>query len=204
MITTYIDVIRHGEPVGGRVFRGHTDHRLTELGVRQFQQRIERMGHQWHQVVSSPLLRCRQSAEQLAVTQDIPLRIEPNFAEIHFGEWENQQVDKVMAEQSISQLWQDPMSFCAPQGEPTAALQERTMLAWQTILNTSPGQRVLVVTHGGVIRVLAQRLLELTSNAMNMLSLPHAAVMSFKVILAEYQGEQQQWISLESMDGTEL
>lgn len=204
MLTTYIDIIRHGEPAGGRVFRGHTDHRLTELGIQQFKQRVDRLGHRWDCIVSSPLLRCKQSAELLAAEQGIPLRIEPNVAEIHFGEWENQQVDKVMAEQSISQLWQDPMNFCAPNGEPTVALQERTMLAWQKILSTHAGKRTLVVTHGGVIRVLAQRLLELTPNAMNMLSLPHAAVMSFKVISAEYQGEQQQWISLESMDGTEL
>ena len=62
MITTYIDIIRHGEPVGGRVFRGRTDHCLTERGCEQFQQRIERLGQHWQHVVSSPLLRCKQSA----------------------------------------------------------------------------------------------------------------------------------------------
>lgn len=204
MITTYVDIIRHGEPAGGRVFRGHTDHKLTEQGIEQFKQRTERMGCQWQQVISSPLLRCRQSAELLAQEQNIPLTIEPKLSEIHFGEWENRSVDTVMAEQSISQLWQDPMNFCAPQGEPTAALQERTLVAWQELLKAHQGKRILVVTHGGVMRMLAQHLLELTPNAINKLSLPHAAVMSFKVIETEYEGEQQQWLSLESMDGTEL
>lgn len=204
MITTYVDIIRHGEPEGGRVFRGHTDHHLTELGIEQFNQRIQRLGHNWQQVISSPLTRCKQSAELLATAQNIPLHIEPNLAEIHFGEWENQCVDAVMAEENISQLWQDPMNFCAPQGEPTAALQKRTLLAWNDLLKAHQGQRVLVVTHGGVIRMLAQHLLELTPSAMNKLSLPYAAVMSFKIIEAEYQGEQQQWISLVSMDGSEL
>lgn len=204
MISTYIDIIRHGEPEGGRVFRGHTDHRLTALGVEQFNQRIKRLGHSWQQIVSSPLLRCKQSAELLATAQNVPLHIEPKLAEIHFGEWENQCVDKVMAEESISQLWQDPMNFCAPQGEPTAALQQRTVQAWQDLLTAHQGKRVLVVTHGGVIRMLAQHLLELTPSAMNRLSLPYAAVMSFKVIEAEYEGKQQQWLSLVSMDGSEL
>lgn len=27
-----IDLLRHGEPVGGNVLRGRTDHELTELG----------------------------------------------------------------------------------------------------------------------------------------------------------------------------
>lgn len=204
MITTYVDIIRHGEPEGGRVFRGHTDHHLTELGIEQFKQRTQRLGHTWQQVISSPLTRCKQSAELLATAQNIPLQIEPNLAEIHFGEWENKCVDTLMAEENISQLWQDPMNFCAPQGEPTAALQQRTLLAWNDLLKAHQGQRVLVVTHGGVIRMLAQHLLELTPSAMNKLSLPYAAVMSFKVIEAEYQGEQQQWISLISMDGSEL
>lgn len=204
MITTYIDIIRHGEPEGGNVFRGRTDHSLTELGIAQFQQRTQGLGHRWQQVVSSPLMRCQQSAELLAAAHSIPLSIEPNFAEIHFGEWENQSVDKVMAEENISQLWQDPMNFCAPQGESTAALQQRTLQAWQQLLKDHQGNRVLVVTHGGVMRVLAQHLLELAPNAMNKLSLPYAAVMSFKVIEAEHEGQRQQWISLVSMDGTEL
>ena len=204
MITTYIDIIRHGEPEGGNVFRGRTDHSLTEVGIEQFQQRVNRLGHRWQQVVSSPLTRCKHSAELLATAQSIPLHIEPNFAEIHFGEWENKCVDTVMAEENISQLWQDPMNFCAPQGEPTAALQQRTLLAWQQLLKAYQGHRVLVVTHGGVMRVLAQHLLELAPHAMNKLSLPYAAVMSFKVIEADYEGHPQQWLSLVSMDGSEL
>jgi alpha-ribazole phosphatase len=204
MITTYIDIIRHGEPVGGKVFRGHTDHCLTERGIEQFQQRIKRLGYNWQQVISSPLLRCQQSAHWLAQEQDIPLHIEPNLAEIHFGKWENQNVAKIMAEEDISQLWQDPMNFCAPQGESTAALQQRAVLAWHDLLKTQQGKRVLVVTHGGVIRMLAQHLLELTPSAIKKLSLPYAAVMCFKIIETEYEGEQQHWVSLESMDGTEL
>ncbi len=204
MITTYIDIIRHGEPVGGKVFRGRTDHCLTERGIEQFQQRIKRLGYNWQQVITSPLLRCQQSAHWLAHEQGIGLQIEPKLAEIDFGAWENQAVATVMAREDISQLWQDPMNFCAPQGEPTAALQQRAVLAWHDLVKTQQGKRVLVVTHGGVIRMLAQHLLELTPSAINKLSLPYAAVMSFKVIETHDEGQQQHWVSLESMDGTEL
>ena len=204
MITTYIDLIRHGEPVGGKVFRGQTDHCLTERGLEQFQQRTQSLGRRWQQVVSSPLLRCKQSAELLAAAEAIPLHIEPNLSEIHFGDWENKAVAQVMAEHNISHMWQDPMNFCAPQGEPTQALQQRSVLAWQQALSDYQGQRVLMVTHGGVIRMLAQHLLELTPNASNKLSLPYAAVMSFKIIDVDYEGQAQQWSSVESMDGREL
>ncbi|HKM27215.1 MAG TPA: histidine phosphatase family protein [Thiopseudomonas sp.] len=204
MKTTYIDIIRHGEPEGGNVFRGRTDHRLTARGIEQFQQRVQRLDCEWNTVISSPLSRCKQSAELFATEHNLPLHIEANFAEINFGAWENRCVDTVMAEENISQMWQDPMNFCAPQGEHTAELQQRTLIGWQDILKNHAENRVLLVTHGGVMRVLAQHLLELAPNAMNKLSLPYAAVMSFKVIESQYQGEQQQWVSLVSMDGTEL
>lgn len=204
MITTYIDIIRHGEPEGGNVFRGRTDHPLTPRGIEQFQQRTECLGHSWNQVVSSPLSRCRQSAHLHATAHGIPLHIEPNFAEIDFGAWENKCVDTVMAEENISQLWQDPMNFCAPDGEHTTALQQRSLLAWEQLLQTHQGQRVMLVTHGGVMRVLAQHLLELAPSAMNKLSLPYAAAMSFKVIDSHHEGQPQRWLSLVSLDGNEL
>ena len=204
MKTTYIDVIRHGEPAGGRVFRGHTDHPLTELGIKQFKQRVQRLGYRWDQIVSSPLKRCRQSAELLSNEQNLPLKIDEHFSEIHFGDWENMLVDKVMEQENISHMWNDPMNFCPPQGETTVALQQRVIKGWHKLLEDYQGQRVLVVTHGGVIRMLAQYLLEINRLALTKLSLPHAAIISFKVISTEYQGENQQWVSLEAMDGTEL
>ena len=38
----WVDLIRHGEPEGGDVFRGHSDHPLTELGWQQFWERIDK------------------------------------------------------------------------------------------------------------------------------------------------------------------
>lgn len=204
MQTTYVDFIRHGEPEGGQVFRGHTDHRLTVLGHQQFKQRIATTEQNWQVILSSPLLRCFESAEILAKTLDIPLVVEPDLAEIHFGDWENRAVDEVMAEHNISQLWQNPMDFCAPQGEHTQALQQRCVAVWQDIVERYAGQRVLVVTHGGVMRVLAHHLLELTENSINKLSLPYAALMRFKLIETTYQGEAQQWLNLLNLDGSDL
>lgn len=204
MRTTYIDFIRHGEPEGGLVFRGQTDHALTELGRRQFEQRIATTAQDWQVIISSPLQRCLESAEALAKRLSIPLEIASNFSEIHFGQWENRVVAEVMQEHNISEMWQNPLSFCAPEGEHTQTLQKRSIQGWQEILAKHSGKRVLVVTHGGVMRVLAHYLLELSEGSINKLSLPYAALMRFKLIENDYQGETQQWLTLLNLDGSEL
>ena len=115
-IVTFLDVIRHGEPEGGEVFRGRTDHRLTDNGRRQFQQRLERNPGDWQRVVSSPLSRCSESAERVAGQSGLTLHIDERWAEIDYGAWENVPIKEIMsAEQThVRQLWEDPMNFCAP------------------------------------------------------------------------------------------
>ena len=56
---TLIDLLRHGEPEGGRAYRGHSiDDPLSETG---WQQMWAAVGYHkpWEQIVSSPLQRCQ-------------------------------------------------------------------------------------------------------------------------------------------------
>ena len=60
---TWVDLLRHGEPEGGRRYRGAQDDPLSERGWRQMHASgIE--GAQLTGVVSSPLRRCRAFAER--------------------------------------------------------------------------------------------------------------------------------------------
>lgn len=208
MSVTIVDVIRHGEPEGGSVLRGRTDHPLTERGIRQFQQRVERISQgqaSWQRIYSSPLMRCQQSAQWLADHYRLPLIIEPQLVELDFGDWENKPLAELAANESdMAKLWQDPLNFCAPNGESVQALQQRILQQWQQHLAQHQGQQILWVCHGGVMRVLAQRLLQLTPEGMNRLAIPYAAWLRFRVQHTEHQGQAQQWVSLEQMDGSEI
>ncbi len=203
---TRIDIIRHGEPEGGNVFRGRTDHALTALGQWQFEQRITRHRSAWQRVISSPLQRCRQSAQALAQQLQIPLHIDERWTEIDYGDWENQPVDSIINDpaQDARALWEDPLNFCAPQGEPVTALQQRVLAAWDSALSEHAGEHLLVVCHGGVMRVLAQHLLQLAPQAMNRLAVPYAGLLRFRIDHSEYQGKPQRWITLEHLDGNDL
>ncbi|MEK6748901.1 MAG: histidine phosphatase family protein, partial [Pseudomonadota bacterium] len=38
--TTVVDMIRHGEPVGGKRYRGHRDDPLSDIGWRQMREAV--------------------------------------------------------------------------------------------------------------------------------------------------------------------
>ena len=68
--TAFFDLIRHGEPAGGPMFRGSKDDPLSDTGWQQMNAAI-RDDDQWDVIITSPLLRCRLFAEQLAEQRQI-------------------------------------------------------------------------------------------------------------------------------------
>lgn len=204
MKTTYIDVMRHGEPEGGDVLRGRTDHALTEKGWRQAETRIQTVPEsQWDVVISSPLSRCSAFAESLSQQHNIEYKQVPEWREIDYGDWENQPTKMVWKQHAshVQKMWSDPMAFCAPNGEAVKDFAERIMAAWQTILTQHQGQRVLVVCHGGVMRILLQHLLHMHPKAMSRFRIPFAALSQFVV---DHDEQDQHWVSLINHHGNEL
>lgn len=201
-IVTHVDVIRHGEPEGGDVFRGRTDHALTERGRIQFTERLQRNPGLWQRIISSPLQRCQESASTLAGELSLECDIDERWAEIDYGSWENIPIADIMSgEQThVRQLWEDPMNFCAPGGEPVPSLQQRVVAAWEDAVTEHSGSHMLVVTHGGVMRVLAQHLLTLAPEAMNRLGIPYAGMLRLRVD----EDEGKRWVTLIGLDGAEL
>ncbi len=206
MQTTWIDLIRHGEPEGGNVFRGRTDVVLTARGQAQFDCRIARHQTAWQAIYSSPLQRCRASAETLAEQLALPCVLRPEWQEMDFGDWENRLVSDIYAEhgEHAQRLWQDPLSFCAPNGESVPDFQQRILNAWQDLLLQHRGERVLVVCHGGVLRVLLQQLLDMPAIAMNRFALPYASFVRLRVDHSDDDAAPSDWLSLALLDGNEL
>lgn len=55
---------------------------------------------------------------------------------------------------SLGLFWADPYSFTPPQGEPVAAFAARVLAAVARLQAAYAGGRVLLVSHGGVMRLL--------------------------------------------------
>ena len=71
--------------------------------------------------------------------------------------------------ETLARFWDDPAAHAPADAEPLARFAARVLTAWHSIVRDHPSQRVLLVTHGGVIRVIlchvsrrpVERLLEL-------------------------------------------
>jgi len=165
--TTIVDLLRHGEPEGGKRFRGQRDDPLSELGWRQLWDAVGNDAP-WQEIVSSPLQRCAAFAEALATRHGLPVRLEPAFKEIGFGSWEGETPEAIRQRyaEEYRRYRADPLRFMPPGAEPMAAFMERVARAWDTLLATRRGRRVLIVCHAGVVRAVLAAVLGVTPAAL--------------------------------------
>jgi alpha-ribazole phosphatase len=154
MTTTTLDFLRHGEPVGGKKYRGQTDDPLSEKGWTQM--RAATAGDKpWSAIISSPLSRCSAFAEWLSEDIALPLHYDSRLAEVGFGEWEGQTAEQLKRRDpdAILNFKLDPVAN-RPQGaEALADFYGRVIAAYEEIHQRHTGQHVLVVAHAGVIRM---------------------------------------------------
>jgi broad specificity phosphatase PhoE len=155
----WFDLLRHGETEGGQRYRGVTDDPLTDAGWEQMWRAVRGKGL-WDRIVTSPLERCAAFAEALATRHAIVLEVDERWREIDFGAWEGHTVEELMAQdpQALQRFWHDPVAHPPPGGERLAAFRDRVLTAWLELVSRCRGERVLIVTHGGPIRVVLSHL----------------------------------------------
>lgn len=155
-MTLHVDILRHGEVAGGACFRGVQDDPLTPAGLAQMRARLESAATGWDMVVTSPLQRCAAFATEFARPRAMPLAVEPGFAELDFGQWEGRTARDIMDDTPdlLTRFWENPMATTPPDGEPLADFAQRVLRAWLVLVAAYRGRRLLVITHGGVMKVL--------------------------------------------------
>lgn len=180
---TTIDLLRHGEPVGGRMLRGSTDHPLSETGWQQVTDAVMRHTVDgrppYDAVVTSPLMRCREFALWLGEEFELPVQIEDDLAELHLGQWEGKTHAEVFSEEGtapMSAFWNSPETVSPPQGEAIDAFDSRLAEVWRNLLANPPGKHVLVVAHLFVCNGLLRQVLEQPLGRVLAMDLPYAAM----------------------------
>lgn len=104
-------------------------------------------------IVASPMLRCRESCEILFSDQHI--EFDENLQEIDFGRWEGLNFNEIVLKDSAYvddwANWSPEFSF--PEGESIGHFIGRVQQVADRIISLAE-DKVIVVTHGGVIRAL--------------------------------------------------
>ena len=156
-------LLRHGQSTwnaDGR-WQGHADPPLSPLGEEQARDAARRLAPgQFSRIVASNLRRARQTAEILAEALGLPVALDPDLREIDVGDWQGLTRAEIDAQAPGALAdWSEGRSESTPGGETRTHLTDRARAALlRAAAAASPGDRVLLVSHGALIRNLDRRL----------------------------------------------
>lgn len=155
---THLLAIRHGETawnVDTRI-QGHLDIPLNDQGRWQ----AERLGRALaardplDAIYTSDLSRAHDTARAIARHTGAPLALHAGLRERGFGSFEGQTYDDIARQRpEESELWRqrDPDWRPPDGGESLVQVRERIVRTLHEIVARHPGQRIVLVAHGGVM-----------------------------------------------------
>jgi alpha-ribazole phosphatase len=177
-----LDLLRHGETELGGGLRGSLDDALTANGWTQMRAAVVD-GGPWDRIVSSPLQRCARFAAELGEQLNLSVRLDKDLQELHFGAWEGQSAAALMETdaEALGLFWADPYGFTPPQGEPVSAFSARVLAAVARLHAAYAGERILLVSHGGVMRLLLAQARGLPREQLLNVEVGHGALFALTV-----------------------
>jgi probable phosphoglycerate mutase len=173
-------LLRHGQtPMSvEKRYAGTSDVPLTDVGAGQADAAAKRLASaDLDVIVTSPLLRARQTADAVASAVGASVVVDEGFRETDFGDWEG------LTFAEVRERWPDEMaawladpSVAPPAGESFVTVRERVRAALDRVLARYPSRRVLIVSHVTPIKTLIALALEAPPVALYRMHLDVAAL----------------------------
>jgi broad specificity phosphatase PhoE len=153
---TLFTLVRHGETSAntGGVWHGATDTPLSERGLRQAERVAAHLAQRHADargLYTSPLERARHTAEAIERATSLPARIEAGISEYDLGSWEGKTYASLLKEHQLWQNMQRDPDFAPHGGESARDVVARFLATLEGIAERHPGERVIVVSHGGAM-----------------------------------------------------
>ena len=154
---------------------GRTDQPLTELGLQQARLLAERTKDLKIDVIlSSPLLRARQTAEPTAALHGLEILVDDRLIEQDYGIYEGvSRFDEGFLANKRH------FAFRYPGGESMMDVAARVYSLLEEIRETYAGQNVLLLCHGGICRVIRTYFEDMTNEEYFHYSEENAAVREY-------------------------
>lgn len=155
-------IIRHGETSWNKEkkLQGRKDIMLDADGLRLAELTGEGMKDiDFDLVISSPLIRAKQTAELVMAGRQLPMITDKRMIEMSFGKWEGESVrnSTVLPADYVDKFYNDPY-HCpkAPGGEDFHDVLKRTADFYQSLVNNRAYENatILISTHGAASRCL--------------------------------------------------
>jgi probable phosphoglycerate mutase len=139
---------------------GHGDPALDPVGVKQAELLADRLQHEdIAAIYVTTLGRTHETAAPLAERLGLTPVVEPDLREVFLGEWEGGEfrARAVAGDPLFQQIFTDERWDVIPGAEAHDAFDERVWRGFQRIVAAHADQRVMVVSHAGVIGQLLHR-----------------------------------------------
>ncbi|MDO6447203.1 histidine phosphatase family protein [Colwellia sp. 1_MG-2023] len=169
-----IYLLRHGKVSGEAALYGKTDVEvLPEINL-QIAKQFAALNLPIDAVITSPLIRCASLAQLIGTTLQRPVSAMAQLKEMDFGLYDGIAFDQLHQDkgiwQQLERFWQNPVQHPLPNAELLTGFSYRVINAWQAIIAdvikpTVAGEQstdnILLVCHGGVIRMILAHLLNI-------------------------------------------
>ncbi|MYS65258.1 bifunctional RNase H/acid phosphatase, partial [Streptomyces sp. SID5473] len=181
---TTLVLLRHGEtaltPEKRFSGSGGGDPELSPVGRRQAEAVAAALAARGtvQEIVSSPLRRCRETAEAVAARLGLDVRIEEGLRETDFGAWEGLTFAEVQQRHPEDLAAWLSSAKAAPTGggESFTSVSRRVSAARDRLIARSPGRTVLLVTHVTPVKTLVRLALGAPPESMFRMELSAASV----------------------------
>lgn len=156
---TTVIFVRHGQSTANldRVFAGHTNAPLTDLGKTQAENTAKFLkNYPICAIYSSDLARSMQTAEPTGKLHNLPVIPDRELREIYAGEWEGRSYDELMEKYTDSYTtWRTDCGRAHPEGgESTLELGTRVSREVERLIEAHRGECFAIFTHATPIRLM--------------------------------------------------
>lgn len=151
--------MRHGQINSNlnHVYSGRSDEPLNKRGLEQAYEAINLVARaEIDRIICSPLARTTQTANIIAIANNLDYQSDDAFVEMAFGPWEGKSESWIKQRYPIEwALWnRAPHQLQMPRRETLLELQNRVMRRIHKIAATEPAANILVICHVAIIRVV--------------------------------------------------
>ncbi len=178
-------LMRHGETHWNREGRvmGRNPVELSENGRAQVQAAtLLARSLQPDLIVTSPLIRARQTAEIVAsAIGGIEITEDPAIAEVSYGRWEGMTYKELVNDPHYAVYRESPVNYPTPGGETIPDVQARGVAAVHRAIEAHPGCRILFVSHGDIIRTVLCYFLGLDLKFFHRVRIDNAALSGIQI-----------------------
>lgn len=156
-------LVRHGEAENNVLgilnsFSGQTEYLLTAHGRSTIQLTAQFLqSHQPHFIVSSPVLRTRETALIIQDVLGIPLTIDQRLCENHFGKFEGRQLQAFLEYVRSRGGRLEDIAEAGIEGY--TSIRERAQAFLVDVVRHCSGEKIVIVSHGDLLQEMYSELL---------------------------------------------